>query len=81
MHVAEAVPHFSPKVAKNDVLSKKTQKTQVSETLAIVSGPSLARVSEIWVFFWFFGTVRHFGLVMVINLGQLQQNAWFSKKI
>ena len=54
MHVAKAVPHFSPKVAKNDVLSQKTQKTQVSETLATVSGPSLARVSEIWVFwvFW-----------------------------
>ena len=54
MHVVEAVPHFLPKVAKNDVLSQKTQKTQVSETLATVSGPSLARVSVIWVFwvFW-----------------------------
>ena len=54
MHVAEAVPHFSPKVAKNELLSQKTKKNQVSETLATVSGPSLARVSEIWVFwvFW-----------------------------
>ena len=50
MHVAEAVPHFLPKVPENDVLSQKTQKTQVSETLATVPGPSLARVSEIWVF-------------------------------
>ena len=51
---AEAVPHFLPKVLENDVLSQKTEKTQVSETLATVSGPSLARVSEIWVFgvFW-----------------------------
>ena len=70
MHVVEAVPHFLPRVPENDVLSQKTQKTQVSETLATVSGPSLARVSEIWVFL-FFGTVHHFGLVMVINLGQL----------
>ena len=54
MHVAEAVPHVQPKIIKNDVVSQKNKKTQISGTLAIVSGPSLARVSEIRVFwvFW-----------------------------
>ena len=87
MHVAEAVPHFSPKIAKNDVLSQKTQKTQVSETLATVSGPSLARVSEIWVFwvfwdstsFWIsygykFGTASAKCMVLKKNPAQLQSS-------
>ena len=37
MHVVEAVPHVQPKIAKNDVVSQKTQKTQISEALATVS--------------------------------------------
>ena len=61
MHVAEAVPHFLPKIPENDVQSQKTQKTQVSETLATVFGPSLARVSEIGVF-WVFWDNTSFGI-------------------
>ena len=76
MHVAEAVPHFSPKVAKNDVLS---QKTQVSETLATVSGPSLARVSEIWVF-WVFWDSASFWISYGYKFGTASAKCMVLKK-
>ena len=79
MHVAEAVPHFSPKIAKNDVLSQKTQKTQVSETLATVSGPSLARVSEIWVF-WVFWDSASFWISYGYKFGTASAKCMVLKK-
>ena len=80
MHVAEAVPHYLPKVTENYVLSQKTKKPKSQRLLRLCLAPPLQE-SLRFGFFGFFGTVHHFGLVMVINLGQLQQNAWFSKKI
>ena len=52
MHSGGAVPNLEPEVIQNDVLSQKTQKTQISETLAREGPDTVARVSETWVF-WF----------------------------
>jgi hypothetical protein len=54
MDFVEAVPNFKQQVAKSDVLSQKTQKTQIPRTLENALGPSLLRVRRIWVFwvFW-----------------------------
>ena len=59
---------------------KKPKKPKSQRLLRLCLAPPLQE-SLRFGFFGFFGTVHHFGLVMVINLGQLQQNAWFSKKI
>ena len=53
MVFVQAVPKFLQQVAKSDVLSQKTQKTQIPRTLENALGPSLLRVRRILVF-WVF---------------------------
>ena len=70
----------SRKYPKMMYCPKKPKKPKSQRLLRLCLAPPLQE-SLRFGFFGFFGTVHHFGLVMVINLGQLQQNAWFSKKI
>ena len=57
MVFAEAVPKIQQQVAKSDVLSQKTQKTQIPRTLENALGPSLLRVRGIWVFWVFWNSI------------------------